>query len=307
MRRPSFTELHAFIAIATHGSFRRAADVLGAAPSSLSHMMRTLEEKTDARLLHRTTRSVSLTEAGHHFLKRIQPLIDDLDLAIDEVGTRGDQVNGTLQLNVLSNVGLQLLDDVMPAFLAHQPGIAVDMHSEGRLVDIVAEGFDAGIRLGLAVPQDMHAVPFGPPIRFLPVASPSYFADRPLPDTPTDLQRHSCIRHRVPSGKRYRWDFLIDGRPVGCDVPGRLTLNDPATILRAALQGLGIAYVNEQDARPHLADGTLIALLKPFCPEEPGLHVYYPGRRHVPPPLRAFLDFIKQPVNQPAAPSKTRT
>lgn len=294
MTRPSLTELHAFAAIATHGSFRKAADILGTAPSSLSHMMKALENKIGARLLHRTTRSVSLTETGAQFIERIRPLLDDFDLAIDELGQRQGRPTGTLRLNVTTGVALQLIERVLPGFLAEHSGIEVDLVSEGELVDIVAAGFDAGIRLGLFVPRDMHAVPFGAPARFVPVATPGYLKGRTPPATPWDLHLHECIRSRMPSGKRYQWEFMHRDRLLALDVPGRLTLDEPTLILRAALQGLGIAYVFEQDARPYIESGELIVLLEAWCIGEPGLQVYYPGHRHVPPALRAFLDFIKR-------------
>ena len=189
-------------------------------------------------------------------------------------------------------MAFELVDTVLPDFMAEHPEIEVDLASEGRLIDIVAAGFDAGIRLGSAVPQDMNARRFGPSVRFLPVAAPAYLANRSTPGTPQDLLSQECIRLRLPSGKRYSWEFARHGESAVIDVAGRLTLDEPRLILQAALRGLGIAYVIERDARPHIEAGDLVALLDSWCPSEPGLHIYYPGHRHVPPALRAFLDFI---------------
>ena len=202
--KPALSDLTAFLAIVGHRSFRKAADELGLQPSTLSHMMRTLEANMGVRLLHRTTRSVSATEAGARLAARLQPVLRDFDLALQEVDAFRAQPSGTLRINASEVAARLLLHSVVPAFLARHPAISLDLVTEGRLVDVVAEGFDAGIRLGEAVPSDMVAVRFGGEVRFLTVASPAYLATHGTPRTPDDLQRHACIRFRLPSGKPYR-------------------------------------------------------------------------------------------------------
>ena len=296
MPRPTLADLGAFAAIAAHRSFRKAADELGQSPSTLSHVMRTLEATLGVRLLHRTTRSVAPTEAGARLLARLHPLLRDLDAALGEVDTFRDGPSGTLRINANEAAVRLLLREVVPRFMARHPAVALDLVTEGRLVDIVAEGFDAGVRLGESLPQDMVAVHFGGDTRFLAVAAPAYLDARGAPATPDDLAGHSCIRHRMPSGKLYRWEFERDGQERAVDVPGTLTLDDPGLMVEAAADGLGIAYVNERAARAQLANGRLRPVLAEWCPAIPGLFLYYPGHRQVPGALRAFIDLLKEAV-----------
>jgi DNA-binding transcriptional LysR family regulator len=186
-----------------------------------------------------------------------------------------------------------LLQTVVPEFLKRYPGVELDLVAEGRLVDIVEQGFDAGVRLGEAVPKDMVAVRLGPDIRFLAVASPAYLAVHPAPKVPDGLSKHQCIRQRLPSGKRYRWEFLKRRQEVAIDVPGVLTLDNNQLMVEAALDGLGIAYVPEPYARDALDDGRLVTVLEDWCPVIPGLFLYFPGTRHMPTSLRAFIDMVR--------------
>ena len=293
MTKPTLSDLTAFAAIAAHRSFRKAADELGLSPSTLSHMMRALERDMGVRLLNRTTRSVAPTEAGARLLARLQPVLQDLDLALDEVNQFRSRPSGALRINASEIAARLLLHAVIPEFLARHPEMTLDLVTENRLVDIVAQGFDAGIRLGESVPQDMIAVRFGGPARFLTVASPSYLKDHPAPQTPDDLREHDCLRIRMPSGKLYRWEFERHGQELTIDVPGPLTLDHVGLMLESALAGMGIAYVPDRVARPHLEAGTLMVVLDEWCPEIPGLFLYYPGGRHVPAGLRAFIDMLK--------------
>lgn len=291
--RPSIAELEAFAAVAMHRSFRKASDALGLSPSSLSHTMRTLEERLGVRLLHRTTRSVSPTEAGGALLERLRPLLRDLDAALDALGDFGKLAAGTLRINADEGAARVLLRSAVPTFLKRFSAVALDLVTDGRFVDIVAEGFDAGVRLGEAVPRDMVAVRFGGDARFVAVASPDYLARRGRPETPDDLLAHSCIRVRMPSGKPYRWEFARHGREVALDVEGALTLDHPGLMAEAAAAGLGIAYLAERWAAPLIASGALAPVLDGWCPPIPGLFLYYPGHRHVPTALRAFIDVLK--------------
>ncbi len=243
MNKPTLAELRAFMAIAEHGSFRRAADLLGITRSSLSHVMRGLEDRLGARLLHRTTRSVSLTETGERLLKRIDPLMSGLDAALEDVAGEQGRLTGELRINGSEGAIRLLLRNIVPEFMTRYPGVTLDLVAEGKLVDIVGQGFDAGIRLGEAVPRDMIAVRLSPDLRFLAVASPDYLAMYPAPETPDDLARHQCLRQRLPSGKRYRWEFQKRAEEVAIDVPGNLTLDNTQLMVEAAEDGLGIAYV----------------------------------------------------------------
>jgi DNA-binding transcriptional LysR family regulator len=292
--RPALDDLTAFAAIAAHRSFRRAADELGLSPSTLSHMMRSLEQAMGVRLLHRTTRSVSTTEAGARLVARLRPVLRDLDLALAEVDDLRDRPSGTLRINAGEIAARLLLTSVVPAFLSRHPEMSLDLVTEGRLVDIIAGGFDAGIRLGEAVPQDMVAVRFGGETRFLAVASPAYLAGREPPRTPDELKEHNCIRVRLPSGKPFRWEFEKHGQELTVEVSGSLTLDHVELMTSAAVRGLGIAYVSDRSARPYIESGKLVVLLDDWCPSIPGLFLYYPGHRHVPPGLRAFINVLKE-------------
>lgn len=294
MNKPTLAELRAFMAIAEHGSFRRAADLLGITRSSLSHVMRGLEDRLGARLLHRTTRSVSLTETGERLLKRIDPLMSGLDAALEDVAGEQGRLTGELRINGSEGAIRLLLRNIVPEFMTRYPGVTLDLVAEGKLVDIVGQGFDAGIRLGEAVPRDMIAVRLSPDLRFLAVASPDYLAVYPAPETPDDLAHHQCLRQRLPSGKRYRWEFQKRAEEVAIDVPGNLTLDNTQLMVEAAEDGLGIAYVPEDYARVALKEGRLIAVLEDWCPPVPGLFLYFSGNRHVPAALRALIEMVRE-------------
>ncbi len=293
MTRPSLNDLAAFSAVAHHRSFRKAADTLGVSRSSLSHALIGLEEKLDIRLLNRTTRSVSLTQAGAELLERLDPLLRGLDDALDALSKARGRPSGTLRINANKSGARILLREVVPQFMAACPGVELDLVSEGQLVDIVGQGFDAGVRLFEAVPQDMVAVRFGGEARFIAVAAPSYLRERGEPRTPYDLQAHVCIRQRLPSGKRYRWEFARRGTEFALDVPGTLTLDDNDLLAEAATEGYGIAYLPEHFARPFLESGRLRIVLEDWCPPIDGLALYYPSNRHMPSSLRAFIDILK--------------
>ncbi|KAE8754131.1 LysR family transcriptional regulator [Paraburkholderia madseniana] len=294
MTKPTLADLTAFSAVATHRSFRRAADALGVSRSSLSHAMLALERELGVRLLNRTTRSVSPTEAGEALLARLAPVLRDLDEALDAVADARGNPSGTLRINANESAARLLLKTVVLRFLKRFPGMALDLVAEGRLVDIVEQGFDAGVRLGESIPRDMVAVRISGDLRFVVVAAPLYLAGRTPLITPDDLRSHDCIRQRLPSGKRYRWEFRKHGQEVAIDVPGVLTLDHNGLMVEAASDGLGLAYVPESTARDWLDDGRLVAVLEDWCPFIPGLCLYYPGHRHVPAGLRAFIDVLRE-------------
>ncbi|NZA26471.1 LysR family transcriptional regulator [Luteimonas sp. SJ-92] len=294
MTDASLSDLKAFAHVARHRGFQRAADALGVSRSSLSHALKALERRLGVRLLHRTTRSVALTEAGEQLLQRLGPLLQELEDLLDTVSHGQDELVGTLRINANKGGARWLLGHAIPTLLQRHPRIALDLVTEGRLVDIVAEGFDAGVRLAEAVPKDMVAVPFGNDLRFVAVASPAYIESLGKPATPADLMTHRCIRQRLPSGKRYRWEFEKGNREIALDVPGALSLDDNDLMVEAASAGLGIAYVPESFARPALDAGALLLLLEDWTPALPGLCLYYASFRHVPAPLRALISVLRE-------------
>ncbi|MCB8887950.1 LysR family transcriptional regulator [Vreelandella malpeensis] len=294
MSQPTLTDLKAFRAVAEHQSFRRAADLLGVSRSSLSHTLRSLERRLGTRLLHRTTRSVSVTESGERLLLRLGPLLGELDTLLEEAASHGGKLTGRLRINGSEAAIRLLLQRVVPAFLARYDGVELDLVAEGKLVDIVEQGFDAGVRLRETVPKDMVAMPVGESMRFLAVASPGYLEGKPAPFTPDELAQHDCIRQRLPSGKLYRWEFQKNGQEIAVNVSGALTLDNSQLMVEAAADGLGIAYVPEPYAQPYLQNGTLLTVLEEWCPKISGLHLYYPNNRHVPPCLRAFIDLMRE-------------
>lgn len=293
MTRPSLNDLTAFMTVATRRSFRRAADELGTAPSTLSHAMRALEERMGVRLLNRTTRSVSPTEAGFELLGRLQPALATLDEALDSVATFRGNVTGAVRINAPRLAATLLVRDILPMMAERFPDVVVDLVVEGKLVDIVAAGFDAGVRLVGSIAKDMIAVPFSDAVSFVCIASPAYLERFGEPATPDELERHRCIGHRVPSGRLYRWEFERAGRSLTVDVGGPVILDDEELMVEAAIRGLGIAYVASAAAEAALADGRLRWVLEAWTPAPERIAIYYPGHRVVPPALRAFLDVVK--------------
>ncbi|MBN9442094.1 LysR family transcriptional regulator [Bosea sp. (in: a-proteobacteria)] len=293
MTRPSLTDLNAFVTVATRRSFRRAADDLGTAPSTLSHAMRALEERLGVRLLNRTTRSVSPTEAGFELLNRLRPVLAALDEALDAVQAFRGNVTGTVRINAPRLGAALLVRDILPIMSERFPDVVIDLVVEGKLIDIVAAGFDAGMRLVDSIPKDMIAVPFADAVSFVCVASPAYLESFGEAATPDELERHRCIGHRVPNGKLYRWEFERAGQMLTLDVNGSVILDDEELMVEAAIRGLGIAYVASPAAEAALTDGRLRRILAVWTPAPEKIGIYYPGHRAVPPALRAFLDVVK--------------
>jgi DNA-binding transcriptional LysR family regulator len=292
--RPSLAELISFATVAAHKSFRKAADELRVSPSTLSHTIRALETRLGVRLMNRTTRSVAVTEAGQALLSRIQPLVKELDAALGDVDNFRGKPSGTLRINSNLMGARLLLQLAVPTFLARYPEVSLDLVTEGRLVDIVAEGFDAGVRLAESVPQDMVAIAFAGTSRFVAVAAPAYLKKYGSPKAPLDLMQHACIRHRMRNGRIYHWEFERRGESMKVDVPGRLTLDEDRLMMDAAIKGVGIAYVSERAANEAISSRKLSVVLDDWCPRFPGLCLYHPGHRQVPSALRAFVDVLKE-------------
>ncbi|AXL50857.1 LysR family transcriptional regulator [Paraburkholderia caffeinilytica] len=295
--RAGLSELTAFIAIAEHRSFRSAARTLGVSPPALSHAVRSLEESLNVRLFNRTTRSVALTEAGEHLLRRVGPALADLEDGINEVASAGSRPSGSIRISTAEAGARPLILHVLPAFLAAYPDIHVEIVVDTRLVDIVADGFDAGIRILEDVPRDMIAVKFGPDLRFAAVASPEYLSRHAAPTTPEELAQHRCIRFRFVSGALYRWELEHRGSSASIDVAGPMTLGNTNLMVDAALAGIGIAWVPDYHVVDHLASGRLIRLLPEWCPSLPGLCLYYPANRHPPTALRLFSQAVREWAN----------
>jgi DNA-binding transcriptional LysR family regulator len=306
MQKAGLFELNAVVAVATQRSFRGAAAELGMSPSALSHAIAALEQRMGVRLFNRTTRSVSPTEAGEEFLARVRPALREISDAMDAANTHRDSPVGTLRINSSEGAAKRLLP-IAFEFMKRHPGMKLDIVTEGRLVDIVAEGFDAGIRQVDTVPQDMIAVPCSTPIRFVVVGSPDYFATHRRPRVPDDLRAHPCIRTRLPGGALYRWEFERRGEYVAIDPAGPMTLDSHALMVEAALNGVGLVWVSEWGVADHIAAGRLIRVLSDWSPPYPGLCLYYPGHRHVPAGLRAFIDVIREFMSVPGPSPARRT
>jgi DNA-binding transcriptional LysR family regulator len=294
MKRAGLIELNAVVAVATHRSFRKAAVELGMSPSALSHAITSLEQRIGVRLFNRTTRSVALSEAGEQFLARIRPALGQIADAMVGVNEFRDTPSGTLRLNSSEGAAQMILAPVVLEFLRRYPEMQVDLVTEGRLVDIVAEGFDAGIRSAENVPLDMVSVLCSPPIRFVVVGAPSYFKGRRKPTVPDDLREHSCIRSRLPSGALYRWEFQRGDERISIDPDGPLTLDNHHLMVAAALEGAGLIWTSIWNVEEALASGKLIHVLEQWSPQVAGLCLYYPSHRHVPAGMKAFLALIHE-------------
>ncbi|MER8729068.1 MULTISPECIES: LysR family transcriptional regulator [unclassified Mesorhizobium] len=296
-------DLNAFVAVARAKGFRDAARASGGSASGLSEAVRRLETQLGVRLLNRTTRSVVLTEAGEGLLARLGPALTEVESALDVVNGFRDRPAGTLRLNVPVSAARLVLPSIVPPFLAAYPGIRLEVISEESFVDVLAAGCDAGIRYEERLEQDMIAVPIGPRVqRFATAASPAYLDRHGRPQHPSDLLGHACLRGRFASRAMPPWEFERDGEVVRVDPTGPLLVTlGGATDLKvdAAIAGTGIISLFEDWLRPHFESGALEPLLEPWWQSFSGPFLYYPGRRLVPAPLRAFIDFIKASAGQP--------
>lgn len=293
MSRAGLVELNAVAAVASHRSFRAAAAELGMSPSALSHSISTLEQRLGVRLFNRTTRSVSLSVAGGQFLARVQPALRDIEEAIEEAAELRDTPSGLLRLNTSDGAAHVLMPTLLELVRRH-PEIQLDLVTNDSFVDIVADGFDAGVRGRDQVPKDMVAVPFGRDIEFAVVGAPRYFKRRPPPQVPADLAKHDCIRRRWPSGAIYRWEFERRSKELAIDVSGTLTLDRDHLMIAATLDGAGLAYVSTWSVETELAKGKLVRVLADWTPAYPGLCLYYPSRRHQRASLRALVDVLRE-------------
>ncbi len=294
MAQSKVNDLQAFVAVAQDRSFTKAAARLGITPSALSHTMRALEERLGVRLLARTTRNVSTTEAGERLLRSIAPLFDQLAAEVEALGELRDKPAGTIRITCTDDSIEMSVRPMLAGFLREYPDITLEFYVDYGFTNVVEERFDAGIRLGEAISQDMIATRIGPDWRLVVVGAPEYLERNPLPETPYDLTRHACvnIRHR-PSGAIYAWEFEKDGQEVTVKVEGQLVFNSMPHVINAAVDGIGLAYVTEDLARPYLADGRLEVILSDWCPYFSGFHLYYPNRRQASPAFSAFVEALR--------------
>jgi len=293
MPRLELDDLDAFAAIARRRSFRAAALERGVSPSTLSQTLRDLEARLGVRLLNRTTRSVALTEAGARLLAQLSPALAEIAEALDQVREAGDQPRGTVRINAPEPAVELVLAPRIAPFLAAQPEVELEIISQSGFVDIVAAGFDAGVRWGESLAQDMVAVPISGPQRYVLVAAPALIAQVGAPERPEDLATKPCIGLRFPSGLTPPWEFERDGEVINIQPRGRLTAANSRMQLEAAIAGVGFYNTFEGYAAQALADGRLVSVLEDWLPPFPGPLLYFPSRRHVPPALRAFVDFMR--------------
>lgn len=283
----------AFARVAHHASFTRAADELGVSASALSQTVRALEAQLGVRLLHRTTRRVALSEHGARFLERVKPGLAQIEAAFLDLDTVRERPAGRLRITLPRVVADQLVMPWLPSFLTRYPQIEVELCVDSALVDVVAEGFDAGVRLGECLARDMIAVPLGPMQRQVICAAPGYFRRHPPPQTPADLVEHDCIVHRMSNGRRMAWEFTRDGRDFEVEVTGTLVFNDSGLTHAAALAGLGLAQGFESVVAADVAAGRLLRVLDDWQQPFAGFYLYYPAREHLAPKLRVFIDHLR--------------
>lgn len=290
----SYDQLALFAVVARERSFTRAAARLGMSQPALSRAMRQLEERLGVRLLARTTRSVSPTEAGERLLRVVAPRFDEINTELALLNEFRDRPAGKLRITAGEHPAVTILQPILAKLLPNNPDLDIEIIVDYGLIDIVAEGYDAGVRLGEQVAKDMIAVRIGPDVRMAVVGSPEYFARHPRPRTPRDLIRHNCITIRMPTyGGILPWEFEKKGEELKVRVEGQLVFNNIAMRLDSALKGLGVTYMPEDLVRPHVADGRLIRVLADWCPSFPGYHLYYPSRRQSSPAFMLLRDALR--------------
>jgi len=294
MARIDLNNLAAFIVVARERSFTRAAAQIGVTQSSLSHTIRGLEEKLGIRLLTRTTRGVSPTEAGDRLLSKLGPYYEGIEAELAALSQSRERPAGTIRISSHDHAARTILWPRLSKLLPEYPDLNIEINVSYMLIDIVAERYDAGVRLGDQVAKDMIAVRIAPDLRMVVVGSPSYFASRKKPKIPKDLTAHNCANLRLPThGGLYAWEFGKNGQEVKVQVQGQMIFNTSPQVLTAALEGYGLAYVPEDQAEAHVAEGSLVRVLNDWCPTMPGYHLYYPSRRQSLPAFSLVVDTLR--------------
>ncbi len=294
MRREELANLNAFAAVAEERSFTRAAKKLGTSQSALSFTVRRLEERLGVRLLSRTTRSVAPTEAGERLLRTLGPALDKIGAELAALSALREKPAGNIRITTGEHAAEKILWPALATLLPNYPDIKVELVVDYGLTDIVAERYDAGVRIGEQVARDMIAVPIGPDMRMAVVGAPSYFAGRPIPKRPQDLTAHECINLRLPTyDSIFAWEFEKRGRELKVRVDGQLTFNNMALRLDAAIAGFGLTYLPDDMVQAHLADGRLVGVLEDWCAPFSGYHLYYPSRRQPTPAFAVLVDALR--------------
>jgi DNA-binding transcriptional LysR family regulator len=294
MRRDELGDLMAFLVVARERSFTRAAARLDTSQSALSHTIRRLEARIGLRLLTRTTRSVAPTDAGERLLETLQPAVEDIEAKLAALRELRDKPAGNIRITTGQHAAHTVLWPALAGFLAQYPDIQVELAIDQHLTDLVTDRLDAGVRLGEQIAKDMIAVRIGPDIRFAVVGSPAYFENHPRPKTPQDLARHRCINLRLPThGGLYPWEFDKNGRQLNVRVEGQLVFNEMPLVLRAAVDGFGLAIVMEDQAAPLIAAGRLVRVLADWCAQFSGYHLYYPSRRQLAPAFALLIEALR--------------
>lgn len=294
MRREEMSDLIAFLAVAEERSFTRAAARLGTSQSAVSAVVRRLEERLDVRLLTRTTRSVSPTEAGQRLVDTLHPALDGIEAGLTSLDTMRSRPSGTIRLTASRHAARQIVLPVAQRLMAEHPDVHVEIAIDHRFVDIAKEGYDAGVRLGESLDKDMIGVRISPDMEMVVAGSPDYFRAHPIPETPQDLTAHSCISLRLPTlGGLYTWEFEQDRRPLNVRVEGQFTCNDPDLIVETALAGHGLACLPSDHMGPHVKAGRLVRVLADWCPAFPGYHLYYPSRRQITSAFRLLIEGLR--------------
>ena len=298
MRGSEYAQLRAFVAVVEHGSFVRAAAHLGMSASALSQTIRQLEERLEVRLLNRTTRSVSPSDAGARLLLRLQPALNEVDAALAGIAQApGAPPSGRLRINAPRVAAVHYLAPLLGPFLNTYPGVSLDIVTDERPVDVAGGGFDLGIRLGESLDDDLIAVELSGHLEMMVVASPAYLEQFGTPHTPHDLSEHQCLSFREASGgSLYPWDFERGGDRLAIAINGPLEVTEPEMLTRVVLEGAGIAYLFEHQVREHINSGRLVHLLAEWTPAFPGFYLYHLKQRHAEPALQAFVDFVKKPL-----------
>ena len=294
MKNYKLTDFDAVLAVARKGTFRAAALDVGMSTSALSNAIAKLEAQLGVRLFNRTTRSVSLTGAGQRFVDQVSPALKDIHRALDTVRSEQETPSGMLRINTFATAGREILAPLVLEYLRRFPNVRIELVTEGNLVDIVADGFDFGVRSEALVPSDMIAIPLGPARRYAVVASPDYFENRDMPRVPSDLAVHSCIRVRLPNGAHFRWQFEVEGQPVQVDVDGPITLDESSLARMAARDAVGIGFFMESDVLEDIEAGRFVRLLEEFTPALSPLCLYYPSRRNPPAAFKVFVDLARE-------------
>jgi DNA-binding transcriptional LysR family regulator len=291
---PDLNGMEMFVAVADAKGFRAAGERLGVSGAAVSQALRRLEQRLGIALVQRTTRSVHLTEAGERLYAAARPALNDLEVAVAAVGEMGVEPRGTLRVHITRGAETYFTGPLLGGFLTANPHVRLDLAVSDALVDIVAGGYDAGVRLGEVVDRDMIAVPVSGDIRLVVVGAPSYFAQHPKPRHPRELSQHECINwHAAADARPYRWEFTEQGRNFSIDVMARVLTTDPVINIRLACEGTGLTMAREDRMRDEIARGALVRVLDEFSPPFPGYYLYYPQRRHASPALRALVDYVR--------------